>query len=208
MSSTSTVWVVFDPEAMESPADPPKSTPRLFGGFGIDSLAAGLFLLAGAIVFLSYAPFTYQIYLAIHVTAAVIWVGGDITLTTLGIVFERRHEGETLAALGRMGAWIGTRVYTPALFVVIGFGIALMHELHLDYGRFWVIFGLIGWAIAAIVGVGFVGPELGRIDEAARAHGPESEEVARRVKRLFAIFRFDTALLMLIVLDMATRPSF
>jgi uncharacterized membrane protein len=193
---------------MESPAETPKGAPRLFGGFGLDALGAGVFLLVGAIVFLSYAPFTYQIYLAIHVVAAVIWVGGDITLTTLGIVFERRQEGETLAALGRMGAWIGTRVYTPALFVVIGFGIALMHELHIDYGQFWVIFGLVGWAIAATVGVGFVGPELGRIDEAARTHGPASPEVARRVKRLFAIFRFDTALLMLIVLDMAARPSF
>ena len=193
---------------MEPTAETPEAAPRLFGGFGVDALGAGLFLLVGTIVFLSYAPYTYQIYLAVHVVAAVIWVGGDITLTTLGIVFERRHEGDTLAALGRMGAWIGTRVYTPALFVVIGFGIALMHELHLDYGQFWVVFGLTGWAIAAIVGVGFVGPELGRIDEAARTHGPESEEVARRVKRLFAIFRFDTALLILIVLDMATRPSF
>jgi uncharacterized membrane protein len=193
---------------MEPTVEQPKGAPRLFGGFGIDSLFAGLLLLVGTIVFLSYAPFTYQIYLAVHVVAAVIWVGGDVTLTTLGIVFERRHEGETLAALGRMGAWIGTRVYTPALFVVIGFGIALMHELHIDYGQFWVIFGLVGWAIAATVGVGFVGPELGRIDEAARMHGPESEEVARRVKRLFAIFRFDTALLILIVLDMTARPTF
>ena len=191
---------------MDEKAD--RAAPRLFGGFGIDAVAAGLVLLVGAIVFLSYAPYTYQIYLAVHVTAAVIWVGGDITLTTLGIVFERRQEGATLAALGRMGAWIGTRVYTPALFVVIGFGIALMHELHIAYGQFWVVFGLVGWAIAAVVGVGFVGPELGRIDEAARTHGPESDEVARRVKRLFAIFRFDTALLLLIVLDMTARPSF
>jgi uncharacterized membrane protein len=183
-----------------------KAAPKLFGGFGVDTLAAGLFLLVGVIVFLSYAPHTYQIYLAVHVIAAVIWVGGDVTLTTLGIVFERRHEGDTLAALGRMGAWIGVRVYTPALFVVIAFGIALMHEGNLDWGQFWVIFGLIGWAIAACVGVGFVGPELGRIDEAARAHGPESEEVAQRVKRLFMIFRFDTALLVLIVLDMSTKP--
>jgi len=182
--------------------------PRLFGGFGIDALAAGLLLLVGAIAFLAYAPYTYQIYLAIHVGAAMVWVGGDVTLTTLGIVFERRQEGETLAALGRMGAWIGTRVYTPALFIVIGFGIALTRELHIGYDQFWVIFGLVGWTIAAVVGVGFVGPELGRIDEAARTHGPESEQVAKRVKRLFAIFRFDTALLVLIVLDMTTRPSF
>ena len=192
---------------MEPAAETPKGAPRLFGGFGIDALGAGLFLLVGTIVFLSFAPYTFQIYLAIHVVAAVIWVGGDVTLTTLGIVFERRGEGDTLAALGRMGAWIGTRVYTPVLFVVIAFGIALMHERSdFDYGQFWVIFGLIGWALSGTIGVGFVGPELGRIDQAARTHGPQSEEVMRRVKRLFMIFRFDTALLLLIVLDMAAKP--
>ena len=124
------------------------------------------------IVILSQAPFTYQIYLAVHVIAAVIWVGGDITLTTLGIVFERRKEARQLAALGRMGAWIGVKVYTPALFVVIAFGVALMLEGDQDWGQFWVIFGLVGWAIAAVIGVGFVGPELGRIDEAARPTAP------------------------------------
>jgi uncharacterized membrane protein len=191
---------------MEPAVDTPKGAPKLFGGFGVDALGAGALLLVGTIVFLSFAPYTFQIYLAIHVIAAFIWVGGDITLTTLGIVFERRQEGETLAALGRMGTWIGTRVYTPALFVVIAFGIALMQENEIDWGQFWVIFGLIGWGIAGAVGIGFVGPELGRIDEAARTHGPQSEEVGRRVKRLFMIFRFDTALLMLIVLDMTARP--
>jgi uncharacterized membrane protein len=194
--------------ALEQAPDAAKAAPRLFGGFGVDTLLAGLGLLGGAVVLLAYAPFTYNVYLALHVLAAVIWVGGDITLTTLGIVFERRGEGETLGALGRMGAWVGTRVYTPALFVTIAFGIALMIEGDLDWGQFWVLFGLVGWLIAAVVGVGFVGPELGRIDEAARTHGPESPEVARRVKRLFMIFRFDTVLLMLIVLNMAAKPDF
>ena len=196
----------MNPPTMEPAADAPKGAPKLFGGFGVDSLAAGALLLVGTILFLSVAPYTFQIYLAIHVVAAVVWVGGDITLTTLGIVFERRGEGDMLAALGRMGTWIGTRVYTPTLFVVIGFGIALMHERHISYGQFWVIFGLIGWAIATVLGIGFVGPELGRIDEAARAHGPDSPEVGARVKRLFMIFRFDTALLVLIVLDMSAKP--
>ena len=174
--------------------------------FGPDTLAAFALLLIGSVVLLTAAPRTYQIYLAIHVISAVIWVGGDVTLTTLGIVFERRREGDTLAALGRMGAWIGVKVYTPALFVVIIFGLALMHEGHREYNQFWVIFGLIGWVVAAVIGVGFVGPELGRIDEAARAHGPDSPEVAQRVKRLFMIFRFDTVLLVLIVLNMAAKP--
>jgi uncharacterized membrane protein len=193
---------------MERPKETSRGTPRLFGGFGLDTVLAGVVLLVGAAVVLAYAPATYSIFLAVHVTAALVWVGGDVTLTTLGIVFERRGEGETLAALGRMGAWIGTRVYTPALAVTLAFGVALMVESDLDWGQFWVIFGLVGWTIAAIVGVGFVGPELGRIDEAARTHGPESPEVARRVKRLFMIFRFDTVMLVLIVIVMATKPTF
>jgi uncharacterized membrane protein len=91
---------------------------------------------------------------------------------------------------------------------VLGFGIALVEKGGYGWGMFWIDFALAGWTIATLVGVGFVGPELGRIDAAAQQHGPESPEVARRVKRLFAIFRFDTALLLLIVLDMTAKPSF
>ena len=189
----------------ETAAAPPRSfTPPI----APDAMIAGALLLAGAIVMLWYAPLSYQIYLALHVVSVVVWVGGDITLTTLGIVFEQKRDGPTLAALGRMGGWIGTRVYTPALFFVFGFGVALIEKAGIEWDQFWVIFGVVGWAIAMAIGISFVGPELGRIDQAAQEFGPESPEVARRVKRLFTIFRFDTAMLILIVIDMTARPSF
>jgi uncharacterized membrane protein len=172
------------------------------------TLLAGLFLLAGVVVMLSFAPGAYQVYLTLHVIASVIWVGGDITLTTLGIRYQRLADAGTLAVLGKVGTWIGTRVYTPAAFVAVAFGFALMAKGNIDFGQFWVIFGLVGWTIATTVGIGFVGPELGRIDAAAQKFGPDSEEVQRRVRRLFAIFRFDTALLALIMIDMAAKPSF
>lgn len=172
------------------------------------ALLAGALLLIVGVVFLWYAPDSYSIFKALHVTAAVIWVGGDVTLTTLGIVFERKRDGETMAALGKMGAWIGVKVYTPTLFALLIFGIATVHKGRLGWGTFWIDFGLVGWAIAACVGVAFVGPELGRIDRAAQQFGPESAEVRQRVKRLFTIFRFDTALLLLIVVDMAAKPTF
>lgn len=184
-------------------AEAPKATFRV----GTD-VVAGLLLLAGVIVMLWYAPGSYYIYVALHVLAIIVWVGGDITLTTLGVVFERKRDGEALAQLGKMGMWIGTRVYTPALFAAFGFGVALMQKANFPWDQFWVIFGVVGWSIAMAVGVGFVGPELGRIDQAARQFGPDSPEVVRRVRRLFFVFRFDTALLALIVVDMTAKPSF
>jgi len=185
----------------EAPAQKP------FAPIGTDALIAGALLIAGTVIFLWYAPYGYQIYLALHILAVTVWVGGDITLTTLGVVFEAKKDGPTLAALGRMGTWIGTRVYTPALFFVFGFGVALIEKSGVGWHHFWIIFGVVGWAIAMTVGIGFVGPELGRIDKAAQEFGPESPEVGRRVKRLFTIFRFDTALLALIVIDMAAKPN-
>lgn len=172
------------------------------------ALLAGLALIAGAVVLLWYAPDSYAIYKALHVIAIVIWVGGDVTLTTLGIVFERRGDGETLAALGKLGSWIGVHVYTPAAFAVFAFGVALIEQGGWGWGLLWIDLALAGWAIATAVGVLFVGPELGRIDRAAAHHGPESEEVGRRVRRLFTVFRFDTVILILVVLDMTAKPTF
>jgi uncharacterized membrane protein len=185
--------------AAETPAAKPVSK---------SALLAGLVLLAGTIAFLWRAPDSYQVFKTLHVLAIVIWVGGDVTLTTLGIVFERRGDGPTLAAIGKVGTWIGTRVYTPALFLAFAFGVVLIQKGHWGWSTFWIDFALAGWAVAGSVGVGFVGPELGRIDKAAQEFGPDSEEVQRRVKRLFFIFRFDTALLILIVLDMTAKPTF
>jgi len=182
--------------------------PDAAAGTSMSALLAGLTLIAGSIVLLWFAPGSYEIYKALHVLAIVIWVGGDVTLTTLGIVFERRRDGETLASIGKVGAWIGVHVYTPALFAAFAFGVALIEKGGLGWGKVWIDFALAGWAIAACVGVGFVGPELGRIDRAAQALGPESADVQRRVRRLFTVFRFDTALLILIVLDMTAKPSF
>jgi uncharacterized membrane protein len=170
------------------------------------TMLAGIAVIAGAIVFLWFAPGAYLVYKALHVVAILVWVGGDVTLTTLGIVFERRRDAGALAELGKMGAWIGTRVYTPALFAAFAFGAAMIEKGGLGWGSFWIDFAIAGWAVATVVGVGFVGPELGRIDQAAQQHGPESDEVGRRVKRLFSVFRFDTALLLLIAIDMTAKP--
>ena len=170
-------------------------------------IAAALYI-AVAIVFLWFAPASYQIYLALHIAAVVVWVGGDLTLTTLGVVFERKKDAEALAQLGKMGGWIGPHVYTPALFAVLGLGIALVEKGHWGWNHFWIDFALAGWGVAASVGVGFVGPELGRIGRAAEALGPDAPEVGRRVTRLFMIFRYQTALLVMIVIDMAAKPTF
>src|SRR5204862_4027993 len=130
---------VIDPHMAETVTEAPP-VRSAFTPIGTDALVAGILLMAGVIVLLWYAPASYQIYLALHILALTAWVGGDITLTTLGIVFEAKKDGAALGELGKMGGWIGTRVYTPAVFLAFGFGVALMEKspLRPQWDQFWV----------------------------------------------------------------------
>ena len=185
---------------------PPADEARL--RTATSAMLAGVVLVAVAIVFLAYAPGTYQVLLALHVLAVVVWVGGDVTLTTLGIVFERKGDGDALATLGKLGGWIGPRLYTPVLFAVFGLGVALVEKGSWGWNHFWIDFAIAGWGATATLGIAFIGPELGRIGALAEQIGPDSPEVGRRVTRLFMIFRGQTVTLMLIVIDMVTKPTF
>ena len=185
---------------------PPAEEARL--RTATSAMLAGAVLVAVAIVFLAYAPGTYQVLLALHVLAVVVWVGGDVTLTTLGVVFERKGDGDALATLGKLGGWIGPRLYTPVLFAVFGLGIALVQKGNWGWNHFWIDFAIAGWGVTATLGIAFIGPELGRIGALAAQIGPDSPEVGRRVKRLFMIFRGQTVTLMLIVIDMVAKPTF
>jgi uncharacterized membrane protein len=181
---------------------------RKIAGFGPDTLAAALLLLGGTLVFLFVAsePYRYTLYLSVHIVAALVWVGGAVTMTLLGIVFQRRQEPELLAALGRLSGWIGPRVYTPATVLVFVSGLALMHEAEIDWGQFWVLFALFGWALAALLALGFIGPQAKRVAAAVGRHGPASAEAQRLIRQLYAVARLNTALLVLIVLDMSAKP--
>jgi uncharacterized membrane protein len=185
---------------------PPAEEARL--RTATSAMLAGAVLVVVAIVFLAYAPGTYQVLLALHILAVVIWVGGDVTLTTLGIVFERKGDGDALATLGKLGGWIGPRLYTPVLFAVFGLGIALVQKGGWGWNHFWIDFAIAGWGATATLGIAFIGPELGRIGALAEQIGPDSPEVGRRVTRLFMIFRGQTVTLMLIVIDMVAKPTF
>jgi uncharacterized membrane protein len=196
---------------MEEPAAPAQTLPPAQQArlrTATSAMLAGGVLVTGAIVLLAYAPGTYQVLLALHVLAVVIWVGGDVTLTTLGIVFERKGDGDALATLGKLGGWIGPRLYTPVLFAVFGLGVALVEKGHWGWNHFWIDFAIAGWGATATLGIAFIGPELGRVGALAEQVGPDSPEVGRRINRLFMIFRGQTVTLMLIVIDMVAKPSF
>jgi uncharacterized membrane protein len=179
---------------------------------GRSSLQLSLTLLAAvAVVVVIFAMSSiydgwYALFKTVHVTFAIIWIGGGFLLTLLGLMAEHKNDPVEIATVARQAAAVGQKVFAPAGLIVFLMGIAMMINGDLDWGQFWVIAGLIGYATTFITGLFVLDPQAKRIAASAEANGPTHPETIAHVKRILLIVRFDMALLLLVVADMVTKP--
>src|SRR6478736_10109142 len=105
----------------------------------------GLAVVALALVFVfNTNVFTsdwYAIFKWVHVTGAVLWVGGGLTSTILALKAERSSDPAEMAMIARQAAFVGERVFAPIGLLVLAMGIAMVVNLNLDWGTSWILIG-------------------------------------------------------------------
>jgi uncharacterized membrane protein len=168
-------------------------------------LAVGA-LAVGLLIFGVAAPGAYNVYKMLHVVAAVVWVGGGVMIAILSFLMERQKDAVGLASLGRLAEYLSTRLFIPSSLAVLVFGIAMMIKGDLDWGQFWVIVGLLGFAATFLTGVAYLTPQTKKLAAVAEQHGPEHVLTQDALRRLLVVVRFDVAMLLVVVADMAAKP--
>jgi hypothetical protein len=148
---------------------------------------------------------TYQWLLAGHILCAVIWVGGALT-TQLYALRAQTAGPARIAEFSGDIAWLGPRLFIPSSLLLVIFGFLLIREGHWDYEA-WVVIALIVWGASFVTGATFLGPQSGKVNEVSEEYGPESDQVQRRLSRVFLVSRIELVFLILIVLDMTLKPG-
>jgi uncharacterized membrane protein len=148
----------------------------------------------------------YSLFKAIHVLFSVIWVGGGVTIMIHAIRAQNARDPEGIVTVAKQAAFMGEKVFAPVGLVTFLMGIAMMINTSWGWGHFWVIAGLIGYASTFTVGVAILSPAAKKIDQSAEANGPTHPETLALIDRIMLIARFDVAVLLLVVLDMVTKP--
>jgi uncharacterized membrane protein len=166
----------------------------------------GLALLVVAVVFVVSNGSWYDAFRTVHVTSVVIWIGGGAALTILGIVAETKSDGAQLAAIARQAAFLGQRVFAPAGIVVVVMGAAMIENAHIGYGHFWVIFGLLGFLTTFVIGIAILSPMSVKVSAIITEQGPDAPESRQAIARILLIARADVAMLLLVIVDMVTKP--
>jgi uncharacterized membrane protein len=148
----------------------------------------------------------YSVFKAVHVLFAVIWVGGGMTIMTLALRAQLQDDTKSVVTIAQQAAFMGERVFAPAGLVTFLMGIAMMINTSWGWGHFWIVAGLVGYASTFLVGMTVMSPLAKRIEHSARENGPEHPETLALIDRIMLIGRFDVAVLLLVVLDMVTKP--
>jgi len=174
----------------------------------LTAVLAGVVLVVG-IVFISQATYAnawYSAFKTVHVIAAIVWIGGGTLLTILGVAAERKRDPIELANIARQAATVGEKVFAPAGLVVVAMGIAMMLNADWGWGKFWIVAGLVGYAITFVTGVGVLSPLAKKVTALTEEKGPTHPETAAAITRILMIARIDVAMLLLVVVDMVTKP--
>ncbi len=148
----------------------------------------------------------YALFKAVHVLFAVIWVGGGIAIMIHAIRAQNAQDPEGIVTVAKQAAFMGEKVFAPVGLVTFLMGIAMMINTNWGWGHFWVILGLLGYASTFIVGIAVLSPLAKKVDASAEQHGPTHPETLALIDRVMLIARVDIAVLMVVVLDMVTKP--
>ena len=97
-------------------------------------------------------------------------------------------------------------MFAPAGLIVFLMGIAMMINTNFGWGKFWVLIGLIGYVSTFVTGIAVLSPLAKKIGAAAAANGPTHPETIALIQRILLIVRVDLTVLLIVVLDMITKP--
>ena len=148
-----------------------------------------------------------ELLLTVHVLAAVIWVGGSLAMHILGRRVLRRGQGQEICEFSKEINTVALRLYAPTSLILLIAGRGLVPEAGYEFSQLWVILGLAGWLFSFVVGIAYNGPQDKRLQALVAEKGTEDPGVADNVRRALTVNSVEVLILLLVVVDMTTKPG-
>ena len=148
----------------------------------------------------------YELWLFLHISGAIVWAGGGLAAQVFGYLAARSGDPARGAAFGQDMAFVGPKVFAPASLLVLVTGIILTEKGNWDWSTTFIVLGLIGWALVAFTGFGYLTRAMKQVGSRLATEGP-SPEIAAQLKRLVLTGRVLVLVLFLIVLAMVAKPG-
>src|SRR5215210_5901335 len=150
---------------------------------------------------------SYTVLLTLHVLAAVLWVGGGVTLHLMGRLAQRSGDRDRMLAFSRDSDVVGPRFYAPLSLLLLIAGILLVDKVGADASTLWIMLGMAGWVVSFLIGVLYYSRAGRRREAIVAAKGAGSEAFLALYRQVLSVNVLEIAILVLVVADMTLKPG-
>ena len=146
----------------------------------------------------------YEFFLFVHISMAVIWVGGAFFLQILALRVMGTRDDARMAAFAGDAEVLGMRVFAPSSGLLLLAGIALVVNGDWSWSEPFIGIGLVIWLVSFVAGIAYLGPTSGRIKAEISANGmsPRAQELIGNTLRYS---RIELVLLWIVVFMMVVK---
>ena len=146
----------------------------------------------------------YELLLFLHISMAILWVGGGFFLQMLALRVLGSKDQARVAAFAGDVEVLGMRVFTPSSILLVLTGVGLVLNGNWDWSEPFISVGLLVWLVSFAAGVGYLGPTSGKIKAEMEAGGatPRAQQLTGNVLRYS---RIELVLLWIVVFMMVVK---
>jgi hypothetical protein len=150
----------------------------------------------------------YKTFMAIHVLAAIVWLGGGFMFTAQAERAKRAENDDEFVGIAVTAEYWGTHLFIPTSIVLLICGFGMIGTGHLGFGHPFIDIGLVGWAVSFAIGAAFLGPQGGQLKkQLATAEGAITPEALGRTNRILMVARIDELILLAVAVVMVVQPG-
>ena len=146
----------------------------------------------------------YLVVKFLHVVCAVVWLGGGFALLLLASVQATKAEPGRILVIVSQVAYLGPRLFMPASVLTLLTGLGAVYLGAFGWPA-WVVPGLSGIAVTALLGALKLGPMSGRVVALAKAKGADT--ALPGAMAIIRLARFDYVMQFSIVFLMVAKPD-
>ena len=149
----------------------------------------------------------FSVFKFLHIVAAMIWVGGVITLTILDARLASTRNGAAMAAFASVGGFLGQRVFGSAAGVALLAGIATALNAGFPMRSVWIIWGFLVIVLSIGLSAAMIRPTAQRIGSLAATPDSDRAQIAALQRRLSLLTALNILLLLSAVWVMIAKPT-
>lgn len=145
----------------------------------------------------------FEIYKFLHISFAIVWVGGGI-LSQFLTARARRAGPTQVLGIARDMEFASSRVFAPAAMLTLVFGILMVVDFDgYTFSQTWIVIGLVAIGLSIVLGAGFLGPQAAKLVKELEAGDAGA---TARLTRITRVSYLDLTILLIAVWAMVAKP--